>query len=420
MDVAVASASGLQRMKRIALGLLLAAAALYAVATALQGHHPAWHYVAAFAEAAMVGAVADWFAVVALFRHPLGLPIPHTAIIPNNKARIGRNLAAFILGNFLSTEQVLGKLRGFDAASRLAGWLAQPEHAARIGEYCRAAARYGLDALDDDRITAFIRRTVLGKLEQVDVARLTGQVLDVLTAERRHQALLDEVLQQIGALLEKDDVKAKIAEVIAGEVRYLRYLGLDTIAGHMATSKIVAGVGRIIGEMGADEAHPLRLRFDAFMAEFIVKLKEDPAFHQKGEDIKQEALAHPALAEYLRGLWQELLAWLHADLQREDSALGRRIGEAALTLGRKLQTDAAMREWINGQLLAAAPRWIDHYREDIGHYIVARVDAWNTAEMTSELERNIGRDLQFVRINGTLVGGSIGLLIHAVTQWWRG
>ena len=181
----------LAAMKRIALALLVLAALLYVVARALEPRHPAWGYAAAFAEAAMVGAMADWFAVVALFRHPLGLPIPHTAIIPANKSRIGENLAGFICHNFLGTEQVLRKLRAFDPAQRLAGWLADPSHAAQVGRHLVNAARYGLGAFDDDRVRRFMHELVVARLQRIDVAHVAGEVLDALTAGRRHQALLD-------------------------------------------------------------------------------------------------------------------------------------------------------------------------------------------------------------------------------------
>jgi uncharacterized membrane-anchored protein YjiN (DUF445 family) len=407
----------LARMKRVALVLLCLAAALYVLAKWMQARHAAWGYLAAFSEAAMVGAVADWFAVVALFRRPLGLPIPHTAIIPSSKARIGANLAGFICDNFLSTEQVLEKLRTFAPAARLADWLAEPRHAAQVGEHLAVAARYGLGTLDDERVRLFIRTTALAALERVDVSRLAGQLLDVLTANRRHQALLDEVLLQVAALLEDEAVQEKIAQSIAVEVSVLRYLGLDQAAGRYVARKIVAGIGRTIGEMGADAAHPLRLRFDAFMADFVARLKDDPGVRAKGEAIKSEMLAHPLLGAYLQGLWSDVLAWLHDDLGKDDSSIRLRVTQAALMLGAKLQADTAMQQWIDSQIVEAAPRWIERYREDIRRYIVARVDTWNTRELSDELERNIGRDLQFVRINGTLVGGLIGLAIHAATQF---
>jgi len=407
-------------MKRVALGLLCAAALLYAVASVLHGQHPAWGYVAAFAEAAMVGAIADWFAVVALFRHPLGLPIPHTAIIPSNKDRIGAKLAGFICDNFLSTEQVLGKLRQFDAAGRIADWLARPASGEKLGEWGVAATRYGLSAFDDERVRDFMGRAVAAGLAKIDLSRLTGQALDALTAGGRHQALLDDVLQQVAGLLEGEEVQAHITEAIAREIKTLRYVGLDQVAAKLATRKIVAAVARTIGELAAEPDHPMRKRFDHFVDDFVVRLKLDPEFQQRGEQIRAELVAHPALGDYLHGLWGELLAWLHDDLGRGDSTIRRRIAAMAGALGARLQGDEAIRRWINEQIEAAAPLAIERYREDIRRYIEERVGEWNAQEMTVELERHIGRDLQFIRINGTLVGGLVGLLIHTATQLLRG
>jgi len=407
-------------MKRIALGLLCGAAVLYAVASVLHAQHPAWGYVAAFAEAAMVGAIADWFAVVALFRHPLGLPIPHTAIIPSNKDRIGAKLAGFICDNFLSTAQVLGKLREFDTAGRIAGWLARPESGRKLGEWGVAATRYGLTAFDDERVRDFMGRAAAAGLEKIDLSRLTGQALDALTAGGRHQALLDDVLQQVAGLLEGEEVQAHITEAIAREIKTLRYVGLDQVAAKLATRKIVAAVAHTIGELAAEPDHPMRRRFDHFVDDFVVRLKLDPEFQQRGEQIRAELIAHPALGDYLHGLWGELLAWLHDDLGRGDSTIRQRIASMAGALGTRLQGDEDIRRWINEQIEAAAPLAIERYREDIRRYIEQRVGEWNAQEMTVELERHIGRDLQFIRINGTLVGGLVGLLIHTVTQLLRG
>ncbi|WP_435471504.1 DUF445 domain-containing protein [Variovorax sp. ZT5P49] len=419
-EPAESGGDALRRMKRIALGLLCGAALLYAVASALHAQHPAWGYVAAFSEAAMVGAIADWFAVVALFRHPLGLPIPHTAIIPSNKDRIGAKLAGFICDNFLSTEQVLGKLRQFDAAGRIADWLARPASGEKLGEWGVAATRYGLSAFDDERVRDFMGRAAAAGLEKIDLSRLTGQALDALTAGGRHQALLDDVLQQVAGLLEGDEVQAHITEAIAREIKTLRYVGLDQVAAKLATRKIVAVVARTIGELAAEPEHPMRRRFDHFVDDFVVRLKLDPEFQQRGEQIRAELIAHPALGDYLHGLWGELLAWLHDDLGRNDSTIRQRIASMAGSLGARLQGDEAIRRWINEQIEAAAPLAIERYREDIRRYIEERVGEWNAQEMTLELERHIGRDLQFIRINGTLVGGLVGLLIHTVTQLLRG
>jgi uncharacterized membrane-anchored protein YjiN (DUF445 family) len=406
-------------MRWIALGLLAGAAALYMLATALEARHAAWGYVAAFSEAAMVGAIADWFAVVALFRHPLGLPIPHTAIIPSNKDRIGENLAAFICEHFLSTPQVLAKLNEFDAGARTARWLADARHAEQVAQHAGAALRYALGALDDERVRRFFRTTVLAELSRADVSTLGSQVLDVLTLDRRHHEVLDAVLRKLAVLLDNEQLQAQVAEAVAGEVKYLRFVGLDTVAGRYATAKMVAGIMRLVGEMAEDPAHPLRLQFDEVMASFVQRLKADPALRERVEAAKQDLLSSPTLTTYLQGVWTSMVEWMRGDLDQPESRLRARAAEAIRLLGERLQGDLGMQAWINEQLMAAAPRWIERYREDIRGYIVARVREWNAEEMTGELERNIGRDLQFIRVNGTVVGGLVGLGIYTVTQLMR-
>ena len=409
----------LARMKWIALGLLLGAGALYLGASSLHGRHPAWGYVAAFSEAAMVGAIADWFAVVALFRHPLNIPIPHTAIIPSNKDRIGENLATFICANFLSTAQVLDKIERFGAARRVADWLADARHAAQAATHLSSALHYTLGALDDQRVRQFFRATVLEQLEQMDAARLAGRLLDVLTTDRRHQDMLDLLLRKLASVIDNETLKARMAEIIAAEVKYLRVVGLDAAAGRYATAKIVAGVVQLVAEMAEEPAHPLRLEFDAFVTSFIARLQHEPGLRAKVQTLQRELLASPALSGYLQSLWGDIVAWVRADLASPASVFRERTIAGIRLVGEKLQADTAMQGWINEQLLTAAPRWIERYREDIRRYIVARVGEWNTDEMTRELERNIGRDLQFIRINGTLVGGLVGLFIHSATQLVR-
>jgi len=210
-----------------------------------------------------------------------------------------------------------------------------------------------------------------------------------------------------------------MADVIAAEVKYLRFVGLDSVAGRYATRKLVAGVIRLIGEMAEDPVHPLRLQFDEYVATLVVRLREDEALREKVEAIKRDLLASPALSGYLQGVWSTVVGWVREDLGRSDSVLRERTAAGIRFVGERLGSDAAMRTWINEQLMTNAPRWIERYREDIRQYIIARVREWNTAEMTRELERNIGRDLQFIRVNGTLVGGLVGLLIHTATELAR-
>jgi uncharacterized membrane-anchored protein YjiN (DUF445 family) len=279
--------------------------------------------------------------------------------------------------------------------------------------------RYGRGAFDEARVRDFLGRAAAAGLAKVDLSRLLGQALDALTAGGRHQALLDDVLAQVAALMDDEDVQARITEAIAREVKTLKYVGLDQMAARLGTRKIVAAVARTLNELAAEPDHPLRKRFDAFMDDFILQLQHDPDFQARGEQIRAELQAHPALGEYLHDLWRQLLAWLHDDLGRTDSTIRQRIAQMAGSVGARLAQDAEIRRWINEQITAAAPLAIERYREDIRRYIVERVAQWNADEMTLELERNIGRDLQFIRINGTLVGGLVGLLIHTVTELLR-
>lgn len=404
-------------MKRLALGMLLAAALLYALATWQLPRHAAWGYVAAFAEAAMVGAIADWFAVVALFRHPLGLPIPHTAIIPEKKDRIGENLADFLCQHFLATDQVLARVREFDAAGRVAAWLSVRGNAHRVGEQLVSVAQWLVGALDDKRVRQFVTEAARSGVREVDVTRLSGQILEAMTHERRHQELFDGVLVQLARLLGESTVQDTITEAIAREVRALKYVGLDQMAARMATRKVVAIIAKTIIDVADDPEHSLRLRFDEMASSFVKRLKEDEAVRRRGERLKAELLDNPALGAYVDQLWSQLLGWLQTDMASIDSSIRQRITQAALALGDRLARDDAIRGWINGELQAAAPQLIERYREDIRRYIVGRVQAWDAREMTQELERHIGRDLQFIRINGTLVGGLVGLAIHALTQF---
>ncbi len=409
--------SPLGRMKAIALLLLLAAAALYVLGVALLPRHPGFGYLVAFAEAAMIGAIADWFAVTALFRHPLGLPIPHTAIIPRNKARIGANLAEFICTHFLSTEQVLAKVREFDAAGRLAVWLARPERAQWLSRQSVAVAGHLVGALRDERASAFIQRSAMKRLHQLDLAPLAGQALDLLTAERRHQAVLDALLAQFDRLLQSEQTQQRIAAVLTDELgKLLRIRKLGEMAGDWSTERLVQRLSEVLGEISRDPEHPLRHRFDDYLAQTIARLKDDPAFAAKAIELREQLLASPALTEYLAGLWDDLVDWLQADLARDDSTIAKRIAGLALRLGEALAADAPMRSWLNEQLLAAAPPLIERYRDDIGRYIAGRVEAWNTDELVGQIETNIGKDLQYIRVNGTLVGGLVGLLIHGLTE----
>ena len=407
-------------MKRLALALLLVAACLYVLATALTPRHVAWGYVAAFAEAAMVGAVADWFAVVALFRRPLGLPIAHTAIIPASKDRIGRRLARFMATHFLATDWVLARLHAWGVAARAGAWLAQPAHATAVADRLAAAGNWATTLLDDPHAQAVATELARSGLRQVDVARLSAQLLAALTREGRHQQLLDSVLAQIARLLGEDAVQDAISSAIAREVKALKVVGLDQMAARLATRKVVVIIARTLLEMAEDPQHPLRQRFDALMVDWVRRLQDDARWHRRVELLRDELLDRPELAAGVGELWTQWQTWLAGELQSEGSSLRQRLAAAVQACGKRLATDPAWRDWIDGQLQAAAPRVLERYRDEVADWIETRVQAWDARQLSDELERHIGRDLQFIRINGTVVGGLVGLLIHAATAWAQG
>ncbi len=408
--------SPVARMKLLAGLLLLLAAALYALATAMQARHPAWGYLASFAEAAMVGAIADWFAVTALFRRPLGLPIPHTAIIPRSKARIGRKLSDFITTHFLATPMVLAKLQQLDLGGRLADWLRHPDNAGMVGRQLIGVARFGVTALRDEPVRDFVQRKLVDRLRAADLAPACGRLLELLTAQGRHQAVLDEGLVRLHGLLRDDDTRALIARTITSEVRTLRYLGLGKSVGNWSANKLVDGISSLIAEVANDPQHLLRKRFDEHVALYVERLKHDPHYRLEVERLLAQLLEHPATTAYLQQLWQALVQWLQDDLDSDDSRIGRRIVRLTQGLGESLAADAAMRAWINQQAMAAAPQLLERYRGQIGDYIADRVEQWESRELVVQMEQSVGKDLQFIRINGTLVGGLVGLVLHALTQ----
>lgn len=412
----------LARMKILALGLLLLVALLYCLATWMGAAHPAWGYLAAFAEAAMVGAIADWFAVTALFRHPLGLPIPHTAIIPRKKARLGGNLSDFICTHFLATPQIMAKLQHFDAAERLAAWLCQPHNARALAERGGAVVDFLLRALREEAVQQFIRHTLLARLARLDLACLAGDALAALVRDGRHQAALDELLRWADRLLRDEATQRRLATALSAEFGGLRVrlfgkeLGLDDKAGRWSAERVVARLSVLLGEVAGDPRHELRGQFAACLDELVQRLRSDPRYRLKGETLRAELLAHPALAGYLDDLWQALLDDLGNDLARgADSRLRGRLAGLLQRLGSELAADAELRGWIDRRLREGVPPLLERYREAIGRYIAARVEAWDDRELVELLERQVGRDLQFIRINGTLVGGCVGLLLHALT-----
>lgn len=417
-------AAALAHRKRIAVIMLAIAASVFATGTWLRitHPHPGFDLMVAMAEAAMVGGLADWFAVVALFRHPLGQRwIPHTAIIPNKKDALGRALANFICDHFLDSGEVLRRLEQFNPGARLAAALAKPAHADRIGSFAISLAPHLFELLDSDRLHRFLLGLVREQLQRADVAALGSQVLEVMTHDRRHQALLDSVLRDLGDVLGNDDTQHMIAGKISPQLwSVLRLTRLDDAVAEKLAAKIVAGVSDLISEMAEDPDHELRLRFDDYVDEFIDRLRTDPSLQQKCSALRDRVLDDPALATYLRQSWTQVLDWLRDDMQRPDSAIAAKVADASRVIGDKLAGDPAMQDWLNQWVLSTIEPLIDRYRGSIRDFIVERVERWDTRELVRELELSVGSDLQYIRYNGTAIGALVGGLLYGavrVMEW---
>lgn len=404
------------RMKWIATGLLVLAAIVYVVSEKLD-----YYYLSAFSEAAMVGALADWFAVVALFRRPLDLPIPHTAIIPRNKGRIARGLSEFIQQNFLSSAAVVQRIAEFRPADTLCRWLLKAENVDTVADYATRFVAYALTAVDDERVRRFLQRNVTGLLRNADVASAAAQILDILTENKRHHALLDAALNALDDLLAKEETRRYIAVEVGKSAPLLKRISdwFQLQLDERAALKIAEAAIAKVHEVRENREHELRRRFDEFVAGFIASLKNDASLREKVEAVRNEILENPALGDYIGGLWQEFRVWLGADLQRASSVTRQRVAGMVRAFGERLEADREIRQWIDEQILTAIPPLVDEHRAKIGRFIEDQINGWQEKKLVDELERHIGPDLQYIRVNGTLVGGLAGLAIAALTQLAR-
>ena len=406
------------RNKTIATGLMIGAAILFVVAR-LQKGHGAWEWVAAFAEAAMVGALADWFAVVALFRHPLGVPIPHTAIIKNKKDAIAGNLADFIRDKFLASDTLITKLREYNPAGHLAGYLMSRDNASNLAKGLTRLCADSLNFIDDERVQKFLQAALNNRIDSFDVSTSAGTVLDALRKDNRHQAVLDELLQRCADWLSSEEAQARLARAIedmaAKEYPLLMAFmpNKDQFA-RGAGEKIVKRINAYIQEVNADPAHEVRFRFDTAVTGFVARLKSDPVLRDKVETIKRDVVHNQAISDYARSIGSDLKNWLHNDLQQPRSQVQEKIAEAVAGLGATLAHNRGLKESLNEHLEKMVLRYGDTMRTAIAVHISGTVQQWESDEYVSEIELSIGSDLQFIRMNGTLVGGVIGLLLHAV------
>ena len=400
----------LVKMKRVATLMLVGVAALFVVTRWLESRYPWLGFVRAFAEAAMVGGIADWFAVTALFRHPLGIPIPHTAIVASRKDRIGTALGHFVQRNFLTRDVVAGKIAAMKLGDRAAQWLAQPENSRRLARHAAHGLSGAVDVMRDEDVQSMVDRGIVSRLRKMQAAPLMARLFEVLTTGRRHQALLDDALRLAARFLNENE--AMIREQVKAESPWWVPGAVDSRVG----DKIVSGVEKTLVAVAADPDHPLRQRYDEAVDRFVFSLRENPDTILRFEQIKLDVLAHPGVADFSREVWgdvRERLAHYAEGLADDAEKAPDQLEQWLAGLGQKVLEDPVLSAKLNGWIVEIVSYSVEQAREEVAKLISATVAAWDADATSRKIELQIGRDLQFIRINGTIVGGLVGLILYS-------
>lgn len=405
----------LDKMKRRATGLLAVAAAVFGAASAFEGRYPWLGFVRATAEASLVGGLADWFAVTALFRHPLGIPIPHTAIVATRKEHIGRILGNFVQNHFLSREVVAANLRAVRPAERGARWLSDPEHSRRIARQVASGLAKTLEALPDDEVRELVRQIVSARLRATRVAPALGKTLALVLAGNRQQELMD-VAVRLAAEAVLDN-----RELIRERVRAESPWWVPGVVDDRIYQRIIDAVERLLREMSADPLHPLRAAFDDAVRDFIDRLQHSPEVIAKAEAMKDEWLADPSVADLSNRLWEATRHAIVAYATGADGSAGAPgpLERGLSEFGTALLANVNMLAEIDDLAIDLTATVVERYRQEIGDLIAQTVAGWDPEATSRRFELAVGRDLQFVRINGTLVGGLVGLTIYVISRFWR-
>ncbi|EHR59250.1 DUF445 domain-containing protein [Saccharomonospora cyanea] len=403
---------GLRRMKLVALSFLLGATVIFLLASWAQAAGwPGWvGYVRAAAEAGMVGALADWFAVTALFRHPLGLKIPHTAIIPNKKNVLGSSLGDFVGTNFLAESVVRDKLRRVETSRRVGEWLAKPENAERVTAEVATVVRGAVTVLRDEDVQAVMEQAVVKRVLDQQWGPPLGKLLQQVLADGAHYRLVDLVVDRAYEWVR--DNHETVLRVVSDRAPSWSPRFVDT----MLADRVYGEVLSFAWAVKTDVNHPMRLALDRFLAEFAGDLQKDPDTMSRAEAVKQQLVEHPEVRKVIDSAWTTAKEMLLAAAEDPSSELRRRVSTGLASLGGRLQSDAALSAKVDGWVEGAAAYVVTHYSDEITTIITDTVERWDAEETSRKIELQVGRDLQFIRINGTVVGALAGLVIYAVAQ----
>ena len=395
-------------MQRFATGLLAAMAVLFVVASLGAPTYPALRVFRAFAEAAMIGGLADWFAVTALFRHPLGLPIPHTAIVPNRKNEIGRALARFVRDHFLVREAIERRLARADLAGRLGAWLDQAGSSANLSRDVGRALDWAMRAVDGQELRAGVKQSLREAFGQAPLHMALSMLLDVLRSGPHAQALIDQLVMVGREQLDqhREDIRRRIGEKSPWWVpRFVDQEIYDQLVGELE---------RILTEIAVNPEHPARAGLNARLESLRESLAEDPALIEKSRALQQAFLDHPAVHAYVRDLWARIRVYLHESFTEDDSALKRGFEREIRNVGRTIAEDPVVGARLNLWLKEILVYLVENYRESLSEIVSDTIEQWDAGATAARIELYIGRDLQFIRVNGTLVGGLVGVVIYFV------
>jgi uncharacterized membrane-anchored protein YjiN (DUF445 family) len=386
-------------------------AGLFLLSRALLPSHPVFGWLLAFSEAAMVGGLADWFAVTALFRQPLGLPIPHTAIIPVNKDRIADSMADFLRENFLTPQVISRRMKTMNLAAAMGDFLAEPKRSGEVRLRHGAASLFAdlLESLDPEQMGGMVRKGLRSQLERLDIAPLLGGLLNSAIADQRHRPLIDGMLRWTGVTLEaNEDLLRQLIHDRASGI--LRWTGLD----ERMASAILDGLFKLIAECIVVPDHPVRLKVEEGLVNLALALGEDPEMQDRVNRMKAELLANPAMAAWLDAMWERLRGQLLTAARNPDRALSGQFGQSLVQLGMALQQDSELQRLVNRFARRTIAGIAARYGSQIVRLVSDTVKRWDASTVTSRIEGAVGRDLQFIRINGTLVGGLVGVALHAI------
>ncbi|PSO17922.1 DUF445 domain-containing protein [Bradyrhizobium sp. MOS003] len=404
-------AAELRRVKALATLVLASTLALFVVAKLLLPVHPLFGFIAAFAEAATIGGLADWYAVVALFKRPLGLPIPHTAIIQSNQARIADKLGEFIQVHFLSADPVEAKLKEIDFGSFVADWLRDRKRSDDLARFALRLLPEAVSATESSGLMTFIIRRMSSQLQAIDLAPLAAGTLRGFVAEGRHQILFDDLLRVMHETLNQTETMGMIREKVRAELPTLLRLYR---ADKFLVNKIVASATAFFNEVRSDPKHPFRGEFDRMVLSFVDRLGTDQAYIDRIDGLKRDLLARPELADLARTVWANTRSFIERSASGETQVLQHHLAGMFVAAGEALAGDAELRGEINKGLVTVLRSFVADQKSGVSIFISDQVKAWDMAQLISLIEINIGRDLQYIRFNGSLIGGLAGLALYSV------